>query len=102
MQADREHGGRHVPWSEGPPANAASTVVGPDGAGRLAGGEPDVARDSPLNEVVRHARWVVGSFKEEDIDKVLMRPNQGFEPLVSVVLLALSSPFLLGLVDLTR
>jgi hypothetical protein len=36
--------------------------------------------------------WMVGSFKQEDIDRVPMRPNQGFEPLVSVVLLA-SNPF---------
>jgi hypothetical protein len=43
----------------------------------------------PLDEVARHARWMVGSFKQEDIDKVPMRPNQGFEPLVSVVSLAL-------------
>jgi hypothetical protein len=47
----------------------------------------------PLDEVVRRARWVMGSFKQEDIDKVLMRPNQGFEPLVSVVFLVLISPF---------
>jgi hypothetical protein len=46
----------------------------------------------PLDEVVWHARWVVGGFKQEDIDKVLMRPNQGFELLVSIVLLA-SCPF---------
>jgi hypothetical protein len=26
----------------------------------------------PLNEVARRARWMVGSFKQEDIDKVLM------------------------------
>jgi hypothetical protein len=29
----------------------------------------------PLNEVVRRARWVMGYFKQEDIDKVPMRPN---------------------------
>jgi hypothetical protein len=45
----------------------------------------------PLDEVAQHARWLVGNFKQEDIDKVPMRPNQGFEPLVSVVLLALCS-----------
>jgi hypothetical protein len=28
----------------------------------------------------------VGSFRQEDIDRVPMRPTQGFEPLVSVVL----------------
>jgi hypothetical protein len=39
----------------------------------------------PLNEVVRRARWVMGGFKQEDIDRVPMRPNQGFEPLVSIV-----------------
>jgi hypothetical protein len=39
----------------------------------------------PLDEVARRTRWMVGSFKQEDIDKVPMRPNQGFEPLVSVV-----------------
>jgi hypothetical protein len=46
----------------------------------------------PLDEVARRVRWMVGSFKQEDIDRVPMRPNQGFEPLVSVVPLA-SSPF---------
>jgi hypothetical protein len=43
----------------------------------------------PLNEVAWHAQWMVGSFKQEDIDRVLMRPTQGFEPLVSIVLIAL-------------
>jgi hypothetical protein len=28
---------------------------------------------------------MVGSFKQEDIDRVPMRPTQGFEPLVSVI-----------------
>jgi hypothetical protein len=46
----------------------------------------------PLNEVARCARWMVGIFKQDDIDRVPMRPTQGFEPLVSVVPLALS-PF---------
>jgi hypothetical protein len=46
----------------------------------------------PLDEVAQHARWMVGSFKQEDIDRVPMRPTQGFEPLVSVVLIA-SGPF---------
>jgi hypothetical protein len=39
----------------------------------------------PLDEVARRARWMVGSFWQEDIDRVPMRPTQGFEPLVSVV-----------------
>jgi hypothetical protein len=39
----------------------------------------------PLDEVTRRARWMVRSFKQEDIDRVPMRPTQGFEPLVSVV-----------------
>jgi hypothetical protein len=26
----------------------------------------------PLDEVVRHARWVMGGIKQEDIDRVLM------------------------------
>jgi hypothetical protein len=39
----------------------------------------------PLDEVTRHARWMVGSFWLEDIDRVPMRPTQGFEHLVSVV-----------------
>jgi hypothetical protein len=43
----------------------------------------------PLDEVARRARWMVGSFKQEDIDKVSMQPNQGYVPLVSVILLAL-------------
>jgi hypothetical protein len=46
----------------------------------------------PLDEVARRARWMVGSFKQEDIDRVPMRPTQAFEPLVSVVLIA-SGPF---------
>jgi hypothetical protein len=29
----------------------------------------------PLDEVVRRARWMVGSFRQEDVDRVLMRPN---------------------------
>jgi hypothetical protein len=28
-----------------------------------------------LDEVARHARWTVGSFKQEDINKVPMRPT---------------------------
>jgi hypothetical protein len=39
----------------------------------------------PLDEVARRARWIMGSFQQEDIDRVLMRPTQGFEPLVSVI-----------------
>jgi hypothetical protein len=39
-----------------------------------------------LDEVARRVRWMVGSFWQEDIDRVLMRPTQGFEPLVGVVL----------------
>jgi hypothetical protein len=39
----------------------------------------------PLDEVARRARWMVGSFRQEDIDRVPMRPTQGFEPLVSVI-----------------
>jgi hypothetical protein len=46
----------------------------------------------PLDEVAQRARWMVGSFKQEDFDRVPMRPTQGFEPLVSVVLIA-SGPF---------
>jgi hypothetical protein len=40
----------------------------------------------PLDEVARRARRMVGSFKPEDVDRVLMRPTQGFEPLVSVTI----------------
>jgi hypothetical protein len=40
----------------------------------------------PLDKVARRARRMVGSFRQKDIDRVLMRPTQGFEPLVSVVL----------------
>jgi hypothetical protein len=29
----------------------------------------------PLNEVARRARWMVGSFKQEDINRVPMRPT---------------------------
>jgi ribosome modulation factor len=45
----------------------------------------------PLDEVTRRAQWMVGSFKQEDIDRVPTRPTQGFEPLVSVVLDSLGS-----------
>jgi hypothetical protein len=38
-----------------------------------------------LEEVIRCARRMVGNFKPEDIDKVPMRPTQGFEPLVSAI-----------------
>jgi hypothetical protein len=34
---------------------------------------------------------MVGSFKQEDIERVLMRPTQGFEPLVSVIFYSLES-----------
>jgi hypothetical protein len=37
-----------------------------------------------LDEVVRRARRMVGNFKPEDVDRVPMRPTQGFEPLVSI------------------
>jgi hypothetical protein len=39
----------------------------------------------PLDEVARRAWWMVGSFRQEDVDRVPMHPTQGFEPLVSVV-----------------
>jgi hypothetical protein len=39
----------------------------------------------PLDEVARCVRRMVGNFKPEDVDRVPMRPTQGFEPLVSVV-----------------
>jgi hypothetical protein len=39
----------------------------------------------PFDEVAWRARWMVGSFRQEDIDRVPMRPTQGFEPLLSVV-----------------
>jgi hypothetical protein len=45
----------------------------------------------PLDEVAQRARWMVGSFKQEDIDRVPMRPTQDFEPLVSVVFDSLES-----------
>jgi hypothetical protein len=38
-----------------------------------------------LEEVLRRARRMVGNFKADDVDKVPMRPTQGFEPLVSVI-----------------
>jgi hypothetical protein len=38
-----------------------------------------------LDEVARRAWWMVGSFRQEDIDRVPIRPTQGFEPLVNVV-----------------
>jgi hypothetical protein len=39
----------------------------------------------PLDEVVRRARRMVGNFNPEDVDRVPMRPTQGFEPLVSAI-----------------
>jgi hypothetical protein len=45
----------------------------------------------PLDEVTQRARWIVGRFKQEDIDRVPMRPTQGFEPLVSVIFDSLGS-----------
>jgi hypothetical protein len=29
----------------------------------------------PLDEVIRHARWMVGGFKQDDVNRVPMRPN---------------------------
>jgi hypothetical protein len=29
----------------------------------------------PLDEVTRHAWWMVGSFRQEDVDRVPMRPT---------------------------
>jgi hypothetical protein len=37
-----------------------------------------------LDEIARRARRMVGNFKPEDVDRVPMRPTQGFEPLVRV------------------
>jgi hypothetical protein len=54
----------------------------------------------PLDEVIWCARWVVGSFKQKDVDRVPMRPNQGFEPLVSAVFPVLGLPSFIGLVGL--
>jgi hypothetical protein len=30
----------------------------------------------PLDEVVRHARWVMGGFKKEDVDRVPCDPTR--------------------------
>jgi hypothetical protein len=54
-------------------------------------GSPIWHESHPLDEVARRARWMVGSFKQEDIDRVPMRPTQGFEHLVSVVFDSLES-----------
>jgi ribosome modulation factor len=54
----------------------------------------------PLDEVTRRVRWMVGSFRQEDIDRVPMQLSQRFEPLVSTILLVPCSPLSLGLVDL--
>jgi hypothetical protein len=37
-----------------------------------------------LEEVLRRARRMVGNFKVDEVDRVPMRPTQGFEPVVSV------------------
>jgi hypothetical protein len=49
----------------------------------------------PIDEVARRARWMVGNFKQEDIDRVPMHPTQGFEPLVSVIFDSLESLYFL-------
>jgi hypothetical protein len=54
----------------------------------------------PLDEVAQRARWMVGSFRQEGIDRVPMRPSPGFEPLISVALPVLGSLSFLGLIDL--
>jgi hypothetical protein len=54
----------------------------------------------PLDEVAQRARRMVGIFWQEDIDRVSMRPTQGFEPLLSVVLAFLRS-FASGFLPLT-
>jgi hypothetical protein len=46
--------------------------------------------EAPLEGVLRRARRMVGNFKTDEVDKVPMRPTQGFEPLISVFLLARS------------
>jgi hypothetical protein len=40
----------------------------------------------PLDEVARRVRRMVGSFKPEEVNRVPIRPTQGFEPLVSIAL----------------
>jgi hypothetical protein len=37
-----------------------------------------------LEEVLQRARRMVRNFKVEEVDRVPMRPTQGFEPVVSV------------------
>jgi hypothetical protein len=37
-----------------------------------------------LEEVLRRARRMVGTFKVEEVDRIPMRPTQGFEPVVSI------------------
>jgi hypothetical protein len=54
----------------------------------------------PLDKVIQCTQWMVGSFKQEDIDRVPMRSSQGFKPLVSIALPVLGSPSFLGLIDL--
>jgi hypothetical protein len=54
----------------------------------------------PLDEVARRVRWMVGSFKQEDIDKVSMQPSPGFEPLVRVALVVLGFLSFLRPIDL--
>jgi hypothetical protein len=51
----------------------------------------------PLDEVIRHARRMVGNFKPEDVDRVPMRPTQGFKPLVSATASIFSSLSIFGL-----
>jgi phage terminase large subunit-like protein len=37
-----------------------------------------------LEEVLRWARRMVRTFKVEEVDRIPMRPTQGFEPVVSI------------------
>jgi hypothetical protein len=37
-----------------------------------------------LEEVIRRARRMVGNFKVEEVNRVPMRPTEGFEPVVSI------------------
>jgi hypothetical protein len=47
MRADRGYRGRCVPPSEGLAPDAALTADGPDGAGCLVGGEPEITQNPP-------------------------------------------------------
>jgi hypothetical protein len=55
----------------------------------------------PLDEVARRTHRMVGNIRPEDVNRVPMRPTQGFKPLVSVVVVVFLRFFVSGSLLLT-